>query len=54
MSSIRRHRHEEGAALVEFALVSVVLYLILAGTIDFGRLMFSANGLQDAALVRTA
>jgi hypothetical protein len=46
-SSIRRH--ERGAALVEFALVSLVLYLILAGTIDFGRLMFSANGLQDAA-----
>ncbi len=46
-SSVRRN--EEGAALVEFALVSVVLYLILAGTIDFGRLMFSANGLQDAA-----
>lgn len=46
-SSIQRN--EEGAALIEFALVSVVLYLILAGTIDFGRLMFSANGLQDAA-----
>ena len=42
---------ERGAALVEFALVSVVLYLLLAGTIDFGRLMFDANALQDVARV---
>lgn len=35
--------------LVEFALVSVVLYLMLAGTIEFGRLMFAANALQDVA-----
>jgi hypothetical protein len=44
-------RSEEGAALVEFALVSFVLYLLLAGAIDFGRLMFSANALQDVARV---
>lgn len=44
-------RREEGAALVEFALVSLVLYLMLAGTVEFGRLMFSANALQDAARV---
>jgi hypothetical protein len=36
---------------VEFALVSVVLYLMLAGTIEFGRLMFDANALQDVARV---
>jgi TadE-like protein len=42
---------EQGAALIEFALVSVVLYLLLAGTVEFGRLMFSANALQDAARV---
>ena len=46
-----RLRDEGGAALVEFALVSLVLYLVLAGTIDFGRLMFTANGMQDAARV---
>src|SRR5438132_13243424 len=40
---------ERGAALVEFALVSLVLYLLLAGTIEFGRLMFAANALQDVA-----
>ena len=44
-------RPERGAALVEFALVSLVLYLLLAGSIEFGRLMFSANALQDVARV---
>ena len=44
-------RPERGAALVEFALVSLVLYLLLAGTIEFGRLMFDANALQDVARV---
>ena len=42
---------ERGAALVEFALVSLVLYLLLAGAIEFGRLMFDANALQDVARV---
>ena len=44
-------RPERGAALVEFALVSLVLYLLLAGTVEFGRLMFAANALQDVARV---
>ena len=44
-------RPDGGAALVEFALVSVVLYLLLAGGIEFGRLMFDANALQDVARV---
>lgn len=44
-------RPERGAALVEFALVSLVLYLVLAGGIEFGRLMFAANALQDVARV---
>ena len=48
----RRERRERGAALVEFALVSIVLYLLLAGAIEFGRMMFDANALQDVA--RTA
>jgi hypothetical protein len=42
-------RLERGAALVEFALVSLVFYLLLAGAIEFGRLMFDANALQDVA-----
>src|SRR5436190_15777435 len=45
------HARERGAALVEFALVSLVLYLLLAGTIEFGRLMVDANALQDVARV---
>ena len=44
-------RTERGAALIEFALVSLVLYLMLAGAVEFGRLMFGANVLQDAARV---
>ncbi|MBM3820541.1 MAG: hypothetical protein FJW14_16195 [Acidimicrobiia bacterium] len=43
--------NERGGALVEFALVSVVLYLLLAGTLEFGRVMFDANALQDVARV---
>ena len=42
-------KRERGAALVEFALVSLVLYVLLAATVEFGRLMFSAEGLQDIA-----
>lgn len=42
-------RRQRGAALVEFALVSLVLYLLLAGAIEFGRIMFAANALQDVA-----
>lgn len=42
---------DRGAVLVEFALVSLVFYLLLAGAIEFGRLMFDANALQDVARV---
>lgn len=34
---------------MEFALVSLVFYLMVAGGIEFGRLMFAANALQDVA-----
>jgi hypothetical protein len=44
-------RTERGAALVEFALTSLVLYLLLAGAVEFGRMMFAANAVQDAARV---
>jgi hypothetical protein len=44
-------KDERGSVLVEFAIVSFVLYLLLAASIDFGRLMFSAQALQDAARV---
>jgi TadE-like protein len=44
-----RWRSARGSVLVEFALVSLLLYLLLAATIEFGRLMFSAQGTQDVA-----
>ncbi len=51
VGSLRPLTSERGAALVEFALVSVVLYVLLAAGIEFGRLMFDANALQDVARV---
>jgi len=38
-----------GNALVEFALVGLVLYVILAATIDFGRTVVGAQVAQDSA-----
>ena len=40
---------ERGAVLVEFAFIALLMYLLMAVTIDFGRLFFSAQTLQDAA-----
>jgi hypothetical protein len=42
---------ERGAALVEFALIALVLYVILAGMAELGRMIFTAQALQDAARV---
>ena len=38
-----------GQILVEFALIALVLYLLLAAIIDFGRATYSAQGIQQAA-----
>ena len=38
-----------GSVLVEFALIALVLYLILAATLEFGRALFGAQVLQQAA-----
>ena len=46
-----QRKRKRAGRIVEFALVSLVLYLLLAGTIEFGRLMFDANALQDVARV---
>jgi len=35
--------------LVEFAIIALVLYLLLAVTIEFGRIMYSAQATQQAA-----
>jgi len=42
-----------GSVLVEFAFVALVLYLLLAATIEFGRIFFSAHTLQTAVDVGT-
>lgn len=47
-----RRRHERGAALTEFAVVAVVAYLLMAGTLELGRALWAAHVLQGAA--RTA
>lgn len=38
-----------GSVLVEFALISFVLYLLLAATLEFGRIFYSAQSAQTAA-----
>ena len=43
------HRHTEGQALVEFALVIPLFLLLLFGIVDFGRYVYTANGLNQAA-----
>src|SRR5438876_1510820 len=45
----RRWRSERGAALVEAALVLPMFALILVGTIDFGRVMYTLLAVQGAA-----
>lgn len=44
----RRTFWENGAALVEFALVLPVLLILLFGVIDFGRLAFTQINLNEA------
>ena len=41
-------RNEEGAAVVEFALVMPVLALIIFGIIDFGRAFYTVNNIISA------
>lgn len=45
----RAAARQRGAVLVEFAFISLLMYLIIAVTIDFGRLFFTAQAVQDAA-----
>ncbi len=39
---------DRGGAAIEFAIVAPVLFLIMLGTIDFGRLFYVRQGLQNA------
>ena len=44
----RRGRNRRGSVLVEFALIALLLYLILAATLEFGRALFGAQVLQQS------
>lgn len=40
---------DDGAALLEFALIALVLLMLVFGVIDFGRVLYTANNMQSAA-----
>lgn len=48
-SVVRRQGDERGAALVEFALIAMPLFLILFGTIEFGWAFFQLNDIRHGA-----
>src|SRR6185436_20686574 len=39
---------ERGATMAEFAVISVVFFMIIFGIIEFGRLFYTHNALTDA------
>lgn len=41
--------HERGASLVEFALIAPILFLLLFGMIEFGRVVATFNSVNTAA-----
>lgn len=45
----RRHADRRGQSLVEFAIVAVVIYMLLAAILTFGQTLYSAQSLQQAA-----
>jgi len=50
MSCIRRHRNR-GSTLIEFAVTSFLLMLIIFACIEFGRMLLVANSVANAARV---
>jgi len=46
---MRKQRDERGQALVEFALVSVMLFTIVVAIADFARLYFTYSSMNNAA-----
>jgi hypothetical protein len=44
-----RHRRRTGQSLVEFAVVALVLYMLLAAILTFGHALYVAQALQTAA-----
>ncbi len=49
MALRRFARDESGVAILEFAIFATLLLLLIFGSIDFGRAMFTANQLTGAA-----
>ncbi|MBK7876190.1 MAG: pilus assembly protein [Planctomycetes bacterium] len=47
----RARGRREGAALVEFAFIALAFYLLFAGTVEVGRMVFSLQTLRDASYV---
>jgi len=45
----RRQHPRRGSILVEFALIALVMYLLIAGVVELGRLLHGAQTLQSAA-----
>jgi hypothetical protein len=45
----QRHCNRRGQSLVEFAIVSLVVYMLLAAILTFGQILYSAQTLQQAA-----
>ncbi len=43
----KNHRHQAGAAMVEFAIVGSVFFILLFGVIEFARLLFTFNTLTE-------
>ena len=45
----RRHVNRRGQSLVEFAVVALVIYMLLAAILTFGQLLYCAQTVQQAA-----
>jgi len=49
LKKIKALRREEGQALVEFSLVSILLFTLLIGITDFARLYFTYSSMSNAS-----
>ncbi len=49
MRSESFNRNEAGSAIAEFAIVASLFFMAIIGIIEFGRLMYTHNALNDAA-----
>ena len=47
--NFKTNKNQRGAALVELAIVSAVFFTVIFGILEFGRLLWTHNALQDAA-----